>query len=208
MYRVITFLLMVLFGGTACTQPQIPVDNITEVPTFMESDTAYANVYRPLDGIWKGQFEIYLDTARATKDERLLYNLTKVRMDSMPLLLSNTIEVTQVYRSLSPYFQTVEITDYYPEKDESISSKGVNKVQDGEMWCVVRKPDETVIHEGSTDGPETIIWQRSEKTPQKIEYFRETVKDSTYTIIGYGYYEGDDTTLMPKYWFYGAYERQ
>ncbi|MCI5082468.1 MAG: hypothetical protein MRY78_12285, partial [Saprospiraceae bacterium] len=173
MYRVITFLLMVLFGGTACTQPQIPVDNITEVPTFMESDTAYANVYRPLDGIWKGQFEIYLDTARATKDERLLYNLTKVRMDSMPLLLSNTIEVTQVYRSLSPYFQTVEITDYYPEKDESISSKGVNKVQDGEMWCVVRKPDETVIHEGSTDGPETIIWQRSEKTPQKIEYFRE-----------------------------------
>jgi hypothetical protein len=80
-------------------------------------------------------------------------------------------------------------------------------VQDGKMWCVVHKPDDTVIHEGSTDGPETIIWQRNEQRPQRIEYFRETVKEDSYTIIGWGYYEGDDPTLMPKYWFFGDYKR-
>ena len=76
------------------------------------------------------------------------------------------------------------------------------------MWCVVRKPDETVIHKGSLDGKSTIIWQRQEQNPQRVEYFRETVLENTYTIIGWGYYEGDDLNLMPRYWFYGDYKRQ
>jgi hypothetical protein len=57
-------------------------------------------------------------------------------------------------------------------------------------------------------GEHTIIWQRNEQNPQKIEYFQEEVKDKVYQIIGYGYYEGDDTKRMPRLWFYGRYERQ
>jgi hypothetical protein len=44
-----------------------------------------------------------------------------------------------------------------------------------------------------------VIWQRHEQNPQKVEYFKETVSKDRYTIIGWGYYEGDDITQMPKF---------
>ncbi|NJK83820.1 MAG: hypothetical protein HC912_08415 [Saprospiraceae bacterium] len=53
----------------------------------------------------------------------------------------------------------------------------------------MRKPEETIIHEGSLENEHTIIWQRDNKNPQKIEYFRETILEDVYEIIGYGYYE-------------------
>ncbi|NJL76187.1 MAG: hypothetical protein HC892_15380 [Saprospiraceae bacterium] len=121
------------------------------------------------------------------------------------------IEVEQLYSSKSPYFQKVWIKDTYKDSEgkvKTVKSKGVNKVQGGKMWCVVVKPDETVIHTGRTEGKQTIIWQRHEKNPQKVEYFKETVDTSLYEIIGYGYYDGDELNLSPRYWFYGKYSRQ
>lgn len=53
----------------------------------------------------------------------------------------------------------------------------------------------------------TIIWQRTIETPQKVEYFRETVDEKFYEIIGWGYYSEDDLSLSPPFWFYGKYER-
>ena len=75
------------------------------------------------------------------------------------------------------------------------------------MYCVVKKPDDLVIHDGSTDGPDTIIWTRSREKPQAIETFRETVEAETYTIVGWGFYTGDDASKTPKYYFEATYER-
>jgi len=76
------------------------------------------------------------------------------------------------------------------------------------MWCIVKKPDEVIVHHGRTEGEATIIWERNETGPQKIEFFRETVRDSLYEIVGWGYYGDDNPNLAPRFWFLGTYRRK
>ena len=204
------FLLSTLFLLSATCNQKVEIDNITDVPEATSADEQYANVYQPLDGRWVGKFKIFEDQERRKIDEVDLKNISIENIKKPSLKMVNSIQVEQVYESESPYFQKVWITDTYEENgvSKTIESKGVNKIQNGKMWCVVHKPNETVIHEGSAEDEHTIIWQSNQKQPQKIEYFRETVEANTYEIIGYGYYEGDDTSLSPKLWFYGRYKRQ
>lgn len=191
----------------ACQRQPVPINNITQPPEVEPADTAYAGVYRTLDGSWEGTFYIYQDTARKERSNDLLFHFSESALAELPLQLSDSLRVRQRYTSQSPYFQKVKIWDTYPESGKTVESAGVNKVQNGQMWCVVRKPEETVIHRGSLEGEHTIVWQRSEQNPQKIEYFRETVQENRYDIIGWGYYEGQDTSLMPLLWFEGRYKR-
>ena len=177
------------------------------MPAFTEKDKRYKDVFKSLDGTWKGKFLIYEDTRLRPKDEIELKSISQQNLQQEGMKQINAIEVEQKYSSETPYFQKVVITDYYPDTGKTVVSKGVNKVQNGDMWCVVRKPDETVIHEGALEG-NTIIWSRNESNPQRIEYFRETVHEDSYEIIGWGYYEGDDPELSPKLWFYAKYIRQ
>lgn len=206
----LSLLGFVYFMAFACGVSN-KIDDISYAPKVVEADEQYADVYKPLDGNWKGIFKIYEDQSRGKRSENDLKNLTVDHLRRPSLKLSNTVEVEQTYTSESPYFQRVEIKDTYTNEDGETTnavSEGVNKVQNGKMWCVVKKPDETVIHEGNTEGEHTIIWQRSEQKPQKVEYFKETVEETVYEIIGYGYYDGDDLELSPRYWFYGKYEKQ
>ncbi len=195
-----------LISGCTSTS-QIKISNIDDEPIFHENDEQFADVYKILDGTWKGEFLIYKDTNLVDKKSVDLENLTIKNIESPSLTLINSIDVTQVYSSETPYFQRVTITDVYKIGKEVVST-GVNKIQDGEGWCVVQKPDEMVIHGGVSKGESTIIWSRDEKTPLKVEYFQETVGEKYYEIIGWGYYKGDDTDLTPKLWFYSKYEKQ
>ncbi|WP_120702387.1 hypothetical protein [Aquimarina sp. AD10] len=208
MAQKIYILIILLTCTTLSCQDKMPIDNIKTIPKTTEKDNQYKNVFSILDGTWKGQFLIFEDHKRLSKDKIDLKNISLSNLKKEGLNQINSIDVKQVYTSTTALFQTVVITDFYPDTGQKITSKGVNKIQDGQMWCVVRKPDETVIHQGSTQGSNTIIWQRDEKKPQKIEYFKETVSKNFYEIIGWGYYDGDDTTLTPKLWFYAKYERQ
>lgn len=185
----------------------VPIDDIEQAPEVTEADQPYANVYKPLDGHWKGQFFVFEAREQGDRDDAILYNLQREMIQEDRLEIVNTLVVDQFYESESPYFQKVKILDFYEKTGEMEASLGVNKVQDGKMWCVVRKPNETVIHEGSTEGEHTMIWQRNEQNPQRVEYFKETVQATTYEIIGWGYYEGDDLSKMPRTWFYAQYHR-
>jgi len=204
----ISLLFALVFVSSTCNQ-KIEVNNITDAPEVAPADEQYAKVYQPLDGKWKGVFKIFEDQERKKVAKVDLKNIDIENIKKPSLKMINSIQVEQIYKSESPYFQKVWITDTYDENGttKTVKSKGVNKIQDGKMWCVVHKPNETVIHEGSTEGEHTIIWQSNNRQAQKIEYFRETVEADTYEIIGYGYYGEDDTTLSPKLWFYGRYER-
>jgi hypothetical protein len=199
---IISILLLV----SACQPKTVPVNDIENIPEPVAADSTYKDVYQGLHGRWVGEFEIFRDDSRTPRDESMLRDLNPSLLNRPGLNSVEVIKVVQRYESITPYFQKVDIQDTYSD-GRVLNSQGVNKVQDGQMWCVVRKPDETVIHRGSTEGPETIIWQRNETEPQKIEYFQETVSGDRYTILGWGYYEGDDTSLMPKYWYYGIYNR-
>ena len=200
--------IFLLTVGLSCEKPPtVDVTNIEVQPAVVPADQKYAGVYKSLDGQWSGQFVIYRDTAPALKKEDLLYSAEYKMPNISSLIREDTVQVQQEYVSESPYFQRVVIQDIYPEKNDTILSRGVNKVQNGEMWCVVKKPEETVVHRGKKEGLHTIIWERKKSDPQVIEYFRETVEDGIYHIKGWGYYAGDDTTRMPPYWFSGSYER-
>ncbi|MEL7001195.1 MAG: hypothetical protein AAFN93_00525 [Bacteroidota bacterium] len=206
MKRILIYLLL-LFSTFSCGQKQISIDNIENIPSPSADDEIYADVYQPLDGTWKGEFLIYEDTNLKTKDQVELEDIGVEDLNRAGLKQINAIQVTQVYKSISPYFQKVTITDIYPDSDKKEVSNGVNKIQNGKMWCVVRKPNETVIHSGKSEG-NTIFWSRNEPSPQRIEFFKETVLENSYEIIGWGYYEGDDPKLSPKLWFYAKYQRQ
>jgi hypothetical protein len=86
-------------------------------------------------------------------------------------------------------------------------SNAVNSVRNGRLWCVVKKPGETVIHSGTLEDDHTIVWQSSRDDPLRIEYFRESVEGDLYTVRGWGYYGGDDPGLTPRTWFRGDYRR-
>lgn len=182
--------------------------SLTDKPTFKKVDEKFANVYKILDGTWKGEFTVLEDPNPKPVGEVELKNLTLAQVQAPHLKETNRIQVTQVYTSETPYFQTVTITDTYPETNKKEVSTGVNKIEDGKMWCIVNKPSETIIHNGKTEGDDTIIWYSNQTAPQKIEYFKETVGEQFYEIIGYGYYEGDNIDLSPRLWFYGKYARQ
>ena len=78
----------------------------------------------------------------------------------------------------------------------------------GGLICSVSRPDEKVVHPGSMDGKNTIIWQRHQNNPLKMEYFRETIIGDRYNIIGWGFYGEDNPNKNPRYWFYASYQRK
>lgn len=201
-YSYLTILSVLI----ACGPAQVPVDDIEHPPIPSAADSALTNVYAALDGRWQGDFEVYRDDNLEPRDNDLLYNPSTAQITRANVHSIRAVNVTQRYESINPYFQKVEIVDRYFDGSKAVST-GVNKVQDGKMWCVVHKPEETVIHSGTLEGPHTIVWQRNEQNPQRIEYFRETVEGDRYTILGWGYYDGDDTNRMPRYWYYGQYRR-
>jgi hypothetical protein len=178
-------------------------------PKFVEADRQYADVFKSLDGSWKGTFTVYRKQGRQSKKSDIPNPLDQTYLESLDLEIQDQIQVTQHYESMSPYFQKVKIIDEYRRKGETLAqqSAGVNKVENGRLWCVVDKADERVVHQGALEGDHTIIWSRNERDPLKVEYFRETVLEETYTIVGYGYYGDEDPGLEPPTWFYGAYQK-
>lgn len=221
------FILMLCWLGLmACQgQPQQATestsDTLTSIPTTFPPNnilsqsatgdsTPFADVFQPWDGHWQGTFLVYTDTLGQRKGTPQPRLTSAAYLDSLPLKLQSTIQVEQFYASTSPYYQTVRILDTYPDANgnlQTAESTGYNQVKGDQLLCVVNKPDEQVIHLGTTLGKGTIIWERKLLSPTKIEYFFETATDSSYQITGWGYYGGDDPALGPKTWFAATYKR-
>lgn len=168
----------------------------------------YANIFKPLDGTWKGKFYIYEDTLGQRKGTAQPKDISYEYLKSLPLKLKSTIKAKHIYESESPYLQKGKIIDTYFDangKKQEIISTAINKVENGKISCVVNKPKETVVHQGEYLGNNTIVWHRSIKKPKRIEHFREMVDSLHYRIVGWGYYGNDDPNLTPRTWFYGDY---
>ena len=207
---IFNFMLFLVTGfGVSCTR-QIAIDDIDSQPPVTEADREFAGVFKPLDGGWEGRFTVLADARSQRAGRPQPEPLTTDMMDSLSLSTTLAIDVRQVYTSESPVFQRVSITDIYRGKDGTarvVESRGVNKIQDGKIWCVVRKPDETVIHAGTLVDRGTLLWRRHIERPLKVEYFQEAVSDSLYQILGWGYYGEDDIMQSPRTWFKGMYHR-
>lgn len=206
--KIFIYISLILFSLSAKCGQENFVKDMRE-PEFEESDRRYADVFRSLDGSWKGTFTVYRKIGGQDEKTDLPTHLDKAYLESLDLEIIDQIRVTQHYESISPYYQKVKIIDTYHKDNEKRveESTGVNKVENGSLWCIVDKPTEWVVHEGESEGDHTIIWSRHELDPLRVEYFRETVLAKTYTIVGYGYYGDDDTDLTPITWFLGEYQR-
>ena len=170
----------------------------------------YANVFKPLDGTWSGEFMVYIDTAGQQKGIAQPTNIDFNNIKNPSLKILSVIKAKHIYRSVSDYRQEGEILDIIKKSDrttDTIISKAINLVENGNLKCFVYKPRETVIHDGEYLGNNTIVWKRSLSDPLRIEYFKETVHNGHYKIIGWGYYGNDDITLTPRYWFYADYSK-
>ncbi|WP_337873434.1 hypothetical protein [Ignavibacterium sp.] len=167
-----------------------------------------ADVFKPLDGTWQGEFKVFVDEngqhSGVAQPEEIDFDI----LNQPSLKLQSVIKATHIYNSVDSFRQEGEIIDILTkdeEKVDTIKSKLVNEVKNGKLKCFVYKPNETVIHEGKYLGNNTIVWQRSLSNPLKIEYFKETVSGGHYKIIGWGYHGNDNPALTPRYWFYADY---
>lgn len=203
----LAFIILVM--NLACQQ-QVAIDDVSHPPKTTVNDKKYENIFKPLDGTWRGQFIIFTDTRGQGDSPVQPKDITEKTLRNLPLQEQSVIDVKQIYESVTPYFQKVTIFDTYVNvkgERQVVQSHGVNKIQDGKLWCVVLKPDETVIHSGHLEGGQTIVWQRHLTKPLKIEYFKETVSGDFYSILGWGYYGDDHPDLSPGYWFKGLYKK-
>ena len=192
-------------GRPTQTQSLSSISDIDHAPEVVDADKKYADAFKLLDGHWKGGFMIFVDQRGQQEGQAELLSIEQLRK-SEDFSVSLELQVDQWYTSESPYFQRVKVRDVYPDGkiEESV---GVNKVQDGKLFCIVKKPTDLVIHDGRLDGRDTIIWTRSRKTPKAVEYFRESVSEDSYVISGYGYYGDEDLDKKPRMHFYAEYKK-
>jgi hypothetical protein len=203
-FIVISFFLISCKSENTNREIDITAENLTE------EDLKFKDVFKSLEGKWKGQFFIYYDINGQKVGNSQPKDINYSILMKLSLELRGVIEVEQKYTSASPYLQFVEIKDSHLKKDGNLKvseSNGVNKVENGRLVCIVNKPGEEVMHTGTLLDINTIIWQRNVKDPFRIEYFKETVRDDSYVIVGWGYYGKDDPKLSPRTWFYGDYKR-
>jgi hypothetical protein len=198
--------------GEAIPATQPEVSDTTTPPQRTPADEEHAGVFQPLDGEWRGVFRVYVDPGGQAEQRPNVEDLDPADWEGT-LSVSLEIDVRQRYVSESPYFQRVEIEDTYDQGGpRTVRSTGINKVQEGRLWCVVVKPDETVVHEGLDGGHDagtcTITWSRDERDPLRVEAFHETVSAETYEIVGWGLYGEDDPELGPRTYFHGVYRRE
>lgn len=172
------------------------------------TDEKLSNVFKPLDGKWHGEFKVYIDEngqkPGIAQPKEIDFNI----LNEPSLKLQSVIEATHIYRSVNPYRQEGEIIDIINKVDggkDTIRSSAINFIENDKLKCIVNKPSEKVIHDGKYLGNNTIIWQRKINNPLKIEFFKESVIDNHYKIIGWGYYGKDDPELTPRIWFYADY---
>ncbi len=207
--RNLSFFFLILSLCFSCKTPSSTSNN-SKAQAKSGDSTRYANVFKPWDGHWKGKF-LVLNHPEGQREGKSMPRLTqREELMAMNLDTGLVINVEQRYNSTSPYYQTVAITDRYMEngKEKVVKSEGYNEVRGDSLICVVKKPSETVVHQGEDLGEGMIIWSRTLKDPLKAEYFYEVATDSAYTIVGWGYYGSDDLEKEPKTYFYGKYQKQ
>lgn len=200
------FLVLVIAFLVGCTSDDFKQNKLSEVQ--IEKGEDYVNIFKPLDGIWQGEFKIYIDTLGQQRGKSQPKEINYDAIEKPSLKLQSIIKARHIYKSISPFKQEGEIVNIITNKDgttDTIKSKATNLVENGKLKCFVYKPTETVIHNGEYLGNNTIVWKRSLSNPLKIEYFKETVSDEHYKIIGWGYYGYDDPSLTPRCWFYADY---
>ncbi len=193
--------LLIIILISTCTSVQ---QDFTSVPQY--SDEEVQHVFSSWDGKWKGVFYIYSDPEGQKREHPLPRNIHMEIIEENKMIKVDSVIVFQEYQSLSPTLQSVQITDLV--NNQKVVSTGENKVVNGKLQCMVKKPDELVIHDGEITADGYLIWKRHQINPTKIEYFKEKVNGNQYTIIGWGYYGDDNPKLNPRTWFRAIYNRQ
>ena len=121
--------------------------------------------------------------------------------------LESSLQVRQVYTTLSPTEQSVTISDQ--RSDGSVKeSRGKNTASNGELECRLWEPDGTMKLLTGTRAGRALFWHRRDTTAWIEETFREEiVRDAggdLYTIDGVGVYgKGREQILL----YEGRYRR-
>jgi len=89
-------------------------------PEFVEADRQYADVFKSLDGSWKGTSTVYRKIGGQSKKNTLPTPLDKSYPESLELEIMNQIRVTQHYESSNALLSKGQINDEYQHGDERL----------------------------------------------------------------------------------------
>ncbi len=92
---------------------------VIDTETFLNLNKKYADVFKPLDGKWKGKFHVYQATSGQQKENPQPKNIDETTIKNLPLKETMVIDVEQTYTSEGPYLQGVVIKDAYTNEDGS-----------------------------------------------------------------------------------------
>ncbi len=208
------FLALYIFVLGATCQEAEPVVQPRSAPKVVKMagegpSEKFRHVYNSLLGEWRGDFVIY-ESEIGQRPGRQRRVIDQAFFDSLPLKEVNRIKVMHRYTGSDDFTVDAQIEDsWIDENGEEVLLKypAQNYVKGNQLICRVEKPDETVVHTGTLDEENFIVWTRNVTNPLRREYFREKAEGDTYTIIGYGYYGDDDPSKSPKTWFKGVYHK-
>lgn len=203
--------IIALFSLLAC-QSKVAIENMDTAPSIEKSDEKFENVFQFLEGQWEGQLKVFEDLSPTKRNKKVLNQLDMSYLRNPSLKLQRIANVQRSYQSESPYFQRIEIQEtYYDEEGkelEQLAYKGVNKVQKGNLWSVLQgRGDTLTLRAGKKRKDDGISWKHSEKSPYRMDYVEEKRQENILELIGFAYQPGDNPKLMPRFWYYGRYER-
>ncbi len=177
-------------------------------PSISSEDEKLANIFKKLEGTWKGNFITIKDHDPLLKTSIDMDNLKLDYVTKPGLALINNMEVEQNFTSENPYFQKFTGYDFYPKEKKTISSDGINKVENGKIFRTIKNPEGIKNFEGMVKNDSTLVWKFAVEGSQKMEYYQETISENFIEIIGYEYTDLDRLDLAPLKWFYGKYKKE
>ena len=172
------------------------------------ADEKLANVFKKLDGTWKGNYVTIKDIDPILRTSIDLENLVLEYVTKPGLTLINNLEGEHVLSSKSPYLQEFSFYDFYPKEKKTRVSTGANKVENGKIYRVIKNEKETITLNGTIKNDSTLTWSFQQDVPQRIEFYQETISDKFIEVIGYSYDELDRLDLGPRKWYYGKFVRE
>lgn len=199
---IITLISITLW---TCQDAQVAIEDMENFPIESASDKTFADVFKKLEGKWKGNLIVIKDPDPLFGESIDLENLKLDYVTKPGLTLMNNEEVTQTFTSQSPYFQKCDSYKYQPRNKKTEVETIVNKVQDGKLFRLTKKVGKPTVLEGTVRDATTIIWKNTPKGNEKTYYFQETVQDGFIELLGYEYGENERRDLGPTVWYYGKY---
>lgn|GEM_PF-4367578 len=201
-------LCLVLVWGCGSADPesvkQPTMSELLAPPVMTAVDKPHADIFVPLDGMWEGRVRTYRHVKGQQPGARTLIGPAKLAQ--APYELVNTADVRRIAVSDGPIFQRVETTERSPTG--TVRASGGQKVLNGKMWRVAKRPDRVVIEWGTKPAANVFQWVEYDDKGTQIARYDEVLTGDTLVIAGWALGPQDDPSKGPGHYLAGELRKR